>query len=240
MSNRKLRSVFYLFLISFICQVPAIGQITVTGPTCVIPGTIYEYLINGKWDSTSTMQVCLTGGVISGKTVSCTGSGKPVSFVLVQWSTGSGGSVNVSSTSGNSNLDVAFATPLTGGLMVDTTKIKSIAYNSTPTIIRCSASTGGSCNSHYSYQWQESDNIVSWSDIKGANAQDLVLSYACKQATYFRRKVVETNSGSMTYSDYATVNVAAPPPGTHSFIRSGMGEADDVVENSPKTTNKIY
>jgi hypothetical protein len=216
------------------------GQVTVTGPTCVVPGTIYEYLIIGKWDSTSSMQVCLTGGSIAGKSTSCTTSGKPVPFVLVQWNTGSGGAINVSSTSGNSSLDIAFATPLTGGIMVDTTKIKSIGYNSTPTTIRCSASTGGSCTSHYSYQWQGSDNIVSWTDIKGANSQDLVLSYACKRATYFRRKVTETSSGSVAYSDYATVNVAAPPPGTQVSAISSLGGADDVAENSSKTNNKIY
>jgi hypothetical protein len=242
MINRRLILNFPACVILTLCYLRASSQVTITGPGCVVPGTIYQYLISGKWDSASTMQICLTGGTISGKAVTCTANSKPVAFVRIEWDSGTGGSIQVTSTSGNSNLPVTIAAPLTGGLIVDSAKTKSIAYNSMPDIIHCTPSTGGSCTSHYTYQWQESSDIVTWSDISGANSQDLVLSYACKQATYFRRRVTETSSSSVAYSDYEIVFVAAPPPpsAAHSYIKSVPDGTEDLAVNFPKNKNKNY
>ena len=92
-----MKTIKIFFLISIVFLLPRIGtsQVSITGPTCVVPGVIYQYQIQGNWDSTSTMQVCLSGGVIADSTDTniCTpAGGAPLSSVLVIWNGGSGGS----------------------------------------------------------------------------------------------------------------------------------------------------
>jgi hypothetical protein len=64
----------------------AVSQVTISGPTCVVAGTVYQYTITGTWDSTSTMQVCLSSGVIADSTAgsSCTVTGAPLATILRQ------------------------------------------------------------------------------------------------------------------------------------------------------------
>jgi len=215
--------IFTVAVLLFLFIASAKSQVSITGPTCVVAGTMYQYLISGKWDSTSMMKICLTGGNISAKAISCTPSGKPVSFIQVEWQKGTGGTIQVSSSSGDTSLSVAITLPLSGGSILDSFKRSAIAFNNAPGIIRCSPSTGGSCLPKYTYQWQQSPNVVNWTDIKGANSLDLLPPASFKQTSYFRRKVTETVSGTIAYSDFASVDVGPSPP-TTSSTSSGSGD----------------
>jgi hypothetical protein len=239
MTNRKIKTGFFLFLISILNYFPVFSQVNIAGPKCVVPGTIYQYVISGKWDSTSTMQVCVSGGTIASKTVNCTSNSKPLSYVQVIWNKGTTGSIQVNSSSGNTNFPVAFSEMLVGGSIQDSSKTSAINYNDKPSIIHCSASSGGSCSPQFSYQWQQSTDAVSWVDIAGAQSQDLVFSSSYKKTTFFRRKVTETTSGSIAYSEFATIYVAAPPP-TAMNNKSNTNGNEDMAINFPMNNIKIF
>lgn len=192
----------------------AFAQVSITGPQCVMAGTVYQYTIQGNWDSSSTMQVCISSGTIadSAGTHSCTGSGgAPLATVLVKWngSASDAGAISLTSTKGSSTLSVNFAGPLLPGSIDSMSKTQIIAADSIPSAINCSADKGGSCSPSYSDQWQQSPDMVSWTDIAGANGQDLSFSSPPVQTTFYRRKVTETVSGTIAYSDEAVVNVEA-------------------------------
>ena len=194
---------------------PANAQPILSGPTCVLPGTTYQYLIQGTWDSSSTMQICVNGGTIVPLNASCSGNGSPVSAILVIWSTGdSAPSINVTSSKGNPSLIVTPTTPLQAGTILDSSKTQSIGFDSAAPTIYCGPDSGGSCNPVYVHQWQQSQDQVNWTDITNATGQNLMLVPAQHQTIFFRRKTTETVSGSIAYSGAAAVMVGAPPPGT--------------------------
>jgi hypothetical protein len=191
-----------------------LGQITITGPTCVIAGISYEYLINNHGDSGATMQVCLQGAVTADLGQSCTDNGAPLRFVLVVWNVGlSSGSLNLSSTAGNTTLAVTITTPLKAGT-ITVSKMQSLGYDSLPVDIHCGPDSGGACNPVYQHQWQQSYDNVHWTNVSLATAGDLLSLPAQKQTIFYRRKTVETGSGMIVYSDAAEVMVGPPPAGT--------------------------
>ena len=190
------------------------AQVSVSGPQCVVAGTVYQYNIQGNWDSSSTMQVCISSGAIadSAGTNICTDSGgAPLATVLVTWnnSTSDAGTISLTSSKGNATLNVNFAKPLLPGSIDSVSKTQIVAADSIPSPINCSVDKGGSCNPSYSDQWQQSPDMVSWTDIAGANGQNLSFSSppAPAQSTFYRRKVTEITSGTIGYSDVAVVNV---------------------------------
>ena len=193
-------------------RTPGFSQVTVSGPTCVIPGTIYQYVITGPWDSLSTMQVCLTGGQLADSSGSCTPTGQPLSFIRVTWNAGSSGSLQVQSSKGNSTIAVTLSDTLTGGSILVAAKTQRIAYLATPALVSCPPSTGGACSPQYNYQWQQSLDQVEWSDIPAATTQNLILAQAVKQTLFVRRKVTETGSNTIAFSNIALVDVGAPAP----------------------------
>lgn len=188
------------------------AQVTISGPTCVVPGTVYQYIITGAWDSASTMQICLKGGVINGTGGSCTGTVTPRSSILVIWNGAGPGSLQLTSSKGSSSLAVTVTTPLSGGIPSVAVRTQLIAYGGTPLAIDCSASTGGSCTPDYQYQWQQSLNELNWTDIPGAVSARLNFAQPLLQPAFFRRKVTERNSGTIAYSDAVFVDVKAPAP----------------------------
>jgi hypothetical protein len=192
-----------------------ICQPNISGATCVIPGTTYQYLISGKWDSSSTMQVCLKGGVIAQLNGPCSGDVAPLSYILVIWNAGvTAGSLHLTSSSGNSSIAVSVIPPLQAGAIAGGSKAQTIGYNETPAVIRCGGDAGGACNPAYTHQWQVSTDNINWSDISQATNQDLLLPPVLRQASFFRRKTVETGSTSFAYSDVASVLVGTPAAGT--------------------------
>ncbi len=188
------------------------SQISIKGPTCVMPGISYQYLISGKWDSTSTMQVCIQNGVIVPLSNTCTTNGSPLASVSVVWTTGvATGSVNLTSNSGSSNLAVAITSALRAGSISAASDSQSVAYQSIPGVIHCSPDSGGSCTPVYTYQWQQSVDNSHWSNIPQATSQDLAPNSSLAQTTYFRRRTMEKDSGSIAFSNLAIVWVAVPP-----------------------------
>jgi hypothetical protein len=206
---KSIKTYLLIFTI-LLCYVSGFSQVSLTGPTCVVPGITYQYRIQGNWDSTSTMQVCLSNGVIADSTGSSTctpAAGAPLSTVLVIWSPGSNGSLSLKSKKGNSSISVKITSGLFAGGIDSVFLLQRIFKDSIPTSINCSPAGGGSCNPVYSYQWQQSLNNVSWSDIVGATGPNLSFGASVSQTTFFRRKVTETASGSISYSNAAVVDV---------------------------------
>jgi hypothetical protein len=202
---------FSLLCLCFLFGQHAFCQVSVTGPQCVVAGTLYQYKISGNWDSLSTIQVCIAGGTIADSTASnsCTNTGAPLANVLVMWndSSSDAGVIKVTSSVGNATLNVSFSHPLQPGSMDSLSKNQITEADSIPSSIYCDAAAGGSCNPSFSYQWQQSSDMVAWTDIGGAQSQNLAFSSSLGQTTFFRRKVTETVSGTIQYSEIATVNV---------------------------------
>lgn len=198
-------------------------QVTISGPTCVNPGTVYQYTITGNWDSTSTMSICINGGAIydEADTNECTPVGPPIAKVLVDWDTSGVWSLSLTSTSGNTTLNVSVITPLTPGSIDSASKVQMIGTDTIPATIYCSLNIGGSCTPSYRYQWQQSIDMVSWMDMQGANKQNLSIDSVLTQSWYFRRKVIEINSGSIAYSDVASVFVGVTGS-TIKWIKEGI------------------
>jgi hypothetical protein len=212
----------FLQLLSVAGFMPAAAQVTITGPTCVVPGTTYQYLIGGKWDSASTMQVCLQGAVIARLNGPCTGNVEPFSSILVIWNAGiTTGSLNLTSSSGSSGLTVTVTSPLQAGVIASGSAFYTITYNTAPATIPCGPDAGGSGHSAYTHQWQESTDNVRWTDIAQATGQDLTSPPVLRQSSFFRRKTVESGSGTTVYSNSAAVVVGPPPPGTTTFTITG-------------------
>jgi hypothetical protein len=197
------------------------AQVTVTGPTCVVPGTIYQYSIAGNWDSSSTMHVCINGGVIvdSGYRNACTPEGKPVAQVLVDWDTAGNWGLTVTSSSGNAALYVSVTVPLKAGSIDSVSKTQMIGVDSVPALITCSVDTGGSCSPSFVHQWQQSADMVSWTDVQRATGLNLKIDTGLNQSTYYRRRATETSSGTIAYSDVAAVFVGVS---TSSIIRINL------------------
>jgi hypothetical protein len=190
------------------------SQPVITGPGCVVPGTTYQYRFANKWKDSATMQVCLGGAVITGLNDSCTGNGNPFASLLVTWNTGiTTGSVNLISTDGNSSLAVTVTQPLQAGVIPIASLSQSIDFNGKPAIIQCGPDKGGACKPVYTHQWQQSLDRVHWTDIPGAGADDLLSIPALMLTRFFRRKTVETVSGTIAFSDAAVVFVGPPPAG---------------------------
>src|ERR1017187_6526815 len=202
-----------VLLISLIGYTDVFSQVTISGPTCATPGIMYQYTISGNWDSTSTMNVCINGGAIydDADTNECTPNGPPIARVLVDWDTSGVWSLTVTSSSGNTTLNVSVIIPLTPGKIDSASKTQMIAHDSIPATITCSADAGGSCSPSYSYQWQQSHNMAEWTDIPGATDTSLSFSDTLKQSTFFRRKVTETISGTIDASDAAAVYLITQP-----------------------------
>jgi hypothetical protein len=205
-----------IFFILMLIHIAAFSQPTITGPTCVMPGAVYQYTIKGSWRASSTMQVCISGGNFRSRDTSlknCTPqAGAPLSSLLIVWSNPGNGSLSLSSAIGNSTLNVTIVSLLQGGTMDSSSKKQLIGYDSIPSTIICSVDIGGSCSPVYADQWQQSFDMLSWKDIQGATSMNLSVSSPLTQATFYRRKVIEKTSGTIGYSDIAFVDVGPPPP----------------------------
>jgi hypothetical protein len=191
-----------------LASLPMAAQISIEGPGCIVPGVVYHYRIKGNWDSTSTMQVCLTGGYIrnaDSTQVSCTAPGMPLDGVLVIWN-GPGG-LTITSTKGNATLTVTPTSPLHAGAIAESSQTQMISLNGMPAPISCAPDTGGACHPKYSCQWQQSVDQVNWTDVPGSTGAVMRFTTGLSQTLFYRRRVTETGSGTIDYSDVASVFV---------------------------------
>ena len=183
------------------------SQVTAAGPVCVMTGTTYSYQITSTWSSSSTMQICVKGGIIAETTDSCSGNNVPVSVASVTWNSPGPGKLIITTSSGNASLDVNIISPLIPGDIVQTNKTQSIGYNSSASTIDCAPATGGNCSPSYVYQWQLSDDNLMWKPVTGATGKSIKLTGTLKKTSYLRRMVTEKISGMVAYSGSAIVFV---------------------------------
>lgn len=187
-----------------------LSQISITGSMCVRSGLPYQYVISGKLDSTTSLQVCVTGGFIGDSSHTCV-TVNGFSTIHVLWNEDTvTGTVAVTSTAGNATLNVTISSPLQGGVIDSSVIAQAIGYDSLPKALLCSVASQGNCDPHYNYVWQQSDDNVQWTDMDNVSGQNLFFDIALTRPTYFRRKVIETGSGSVAYSNVAFVFVNPP------------------------------
>ncbi|MEJ0105441.1 MAG: DUF6443 domain-containing protein [Bacteroidota bacterium] len=183
------------------------SQASISGPACVAAGVEYQYQVSGNWNSSTSMQWCITGGVISGTSVSCS-TRVPYPVVRVIFTTGTGRKVDLVSSIGNATLNVTVTPALQPGTASPSSQ--TINYETVPGTISCTAASGGACSPTFIYQWQQSPNNVTWTDITGATAQNLSFSGSLTITTYYRRKVTINGTSTTGYSNTATVSVNPP------------------------------
>lgn len=214
MNKMKKRSPVLLAM--FICLNGLSQSVSLSGPNCVVPGTIYLYNITGKWDSGSTVKVCVTGGMLVDSGSTCAGGRGIISFVRISWnSTGqTNGNIAVTTTLGNASLQVSITSALTAGNINSAVSSQKVDSLTTPETLTCSAPGGGNCQPSYSYQWQQSPDNVIWQNMTGATGAQLAFSGPLAQTGYYRRIVKDTSSGGIAYSNVATIFVNTPAP-TH-------------------------
>ena len=191
----------YLLAISFLFIIGK-AQSQVVGATCVAAGpTYYYHVLTG----TGTFTYCVNGGTVPGG--STCGSGTNTLTIGVVWNTGiTTGTITCSV---SPTLTATMAATLVGG-SITANASQNIYYNTVPAAISCAASSGGTCSgvtTSYSYQWQQSTNNVTYTDISGATSQNLTPTTALTQTTYFRRSVSSSATGAVVYSGVATAFV---------------------------------
>lgn len=204
----KLKS---LILSCFVFAVSAAlyAQPEIKGASCVIAGTEYDYFISGSPDSLTGISICIKGGTFTDTKDKCK-TIKPHSSVRINWDEKvNKPELSISYTGGNSLLAVNVTDSLFGGDITTNIKKQRLKYDSTASVINCSPASGGSCSPVYVYQWQWSDNALSWTDIAGANQPDLPSQGKLKEPLFYRRKVTDISSGNIGYSAIATVFVDA-------------------------------
>ena len=203
---------------------PLIAQLSIKGPSCVVPGVIYQYEISNsnKWAATSKMKVCIDGGIVAdmeqSKRKNCTDNDAPLSAVRVIWNNVSKTSITISSSAGTKTMTVSITQQLQPGV-ISNKEQNLLDTTHTPAMISCPAVIGGSCSPVYSYQWQQSADAIRWKDIYGATGQNLSFTDAQKQTGYYRRQVIEKGSGTIAYSDIAEVLVFPAFPGDSSVFK---------------------
>ncbi len=185
----------------------ASSQVLITGPTCVIAGTTYTYYFQSNWDSASTVQLCLIAGILADSNITCT-SGTEIAYAKIIWSdTASSGTINITAPALNTYLNVSITTGLIGGQVDSAVQSQTLDTLTVPSSITCAVSTGGNCSAVYQYQWQQSNDDMSWTDIDSATVKDLAFTLPVTQSTFYRRRVTEVASGSIAYSTEAAIMI---------------------------------
>lgn len=204
MKAQTFKNLLLAFLISVIAIISK-GQTTITGSSCVIPELATQYNISGKWTANSTVQICVKNGKLQSTGTPCY-NGKPVSYIRVIWdNSGTNGSISLTSADGNASHSVKITRPLRAGIIDAASEKQEIEADKIPSTISCSPALWGGCNPVYQYQWQQSIDRVTWVDINNAISQNLKFTAAINESKFYRRKVTETNSRTIKYSQAASV-----------------------------------
>jgi RHS repeat-associated protein len=184
-------------------------QMTVSGQTCATIGDSYTYSVSSSYTSGYPTQWQVSGGTITA-TNSISQNGTGLSSITVVWNSSSCTvNVHVYSPSGPSgSLSVSGTAAIVPGTISGNSS--QTVYNTTPGTISCTAATYGGCAPvSYNYQWQQSTDQASWSDVSGATGQNLSFSGHPSVTTWYRRYVV-SNAFQSGYSGVAVVNVLPP------------------------------
>lgn len=179
------------------------AQVSISGPGCVIPGITYQYVINGNWNSNSSMSACVTGGSLAEGGSCKSSAGSVYTTVSVIWNDTAVMRLEIQSSAGNATLLAKRTDDLSGGTIIDDDKVKVFDSTITTYGFHCDSASGGACVPNYQYQWQRSDNELNWTNITGATGKDLVFTGSVLVNTYFRRVTTESGSRTIAYSDHA-------------------------------------
>jgi len=179
----------------------------INGFDCVTPGVPYDYIFNNRLDSTTQVQVCVTGGLIFGTGSNCKTS-EGMNAVSVIWNDSiNSGTITVNYAGKTITRNVNITPFLNGGNISNNLKTQFTDSTAIPADITCSQSSGGICDPDYSYQWQASRDILNWKDIPSAKTRNLKFTSTVLRALYFRRRTIESHTGTIAYSDVAVVFV---------------------------------
>lgn len=119
--------------------------------------------------------------------------------------------------SGSFSKTVTITPGLSGGTI--TTAPFSVTSGSIPSTINATTASNGSCGTSYVYQWQKSNDNISFTDISGATNQNLSFTTGLTQSTYYRRMV--TCSSVQAYTGSLLITVTSPLPLDPGSITSG-------------------
>jgi hypothetical protein len=207
------RAAYIFFMAAMLTSQFIFSQPTINGPVCVLPGVTYQYSFSNTGSLTDiNMRVCVSGGSIVNRDQvrigDCVESQVALSNVLVIWNDTTAGSVAITAITGNNTVNISLTSVLQPGNLDSLAKIQTFTDTTTiPSTINCSPAIGGSCSPNYSYQWQQSGDMLVWTDVEGSVGESLSFEISVKQTTYYRRKITETGSGTIGYSDIAAINV---------------------------------
>lgn len=199
--NFKFRSITILLaLLGLLGPVVAFSQLSITGPTCVAPGSQNTYTISGNWSSSNTMDWVVQGGTIVGSY-----TGTPLPHVTVQFSQGGYVSVNMTLNGqqvGSASLNVTTSTAL--AINTPQPASQTIVYGTNPTITE-SGANGGTCGTTYEYQWQYSYDQSTWNNVVGSTGTSLNYTAGITATTYFRCEVTDPLGNTTVASSPVTV-----------------------------------
>lgn len=202
--------ILFLFCISILGSgITVSSQIVISGPMCVTPGIVYQYEVTGEWTQGAKMKICVNGGQVLLPEENCQDI-NPKRFVKVMWDFGVSGKISVTSSGASETLQVMITSELKAGSIDSLKERQLVPYNSIPGNIICSSGEGGNCSPQYIYQWQESDDNVTWIDLPSKSNMNLEFSSPFIEPKFFRRRVTEVQSGSIAYTKSASVFVEPP------------------------------
>lgn len=200
MIRKLLKELIGVVVLTVMATATGYSQVSISGPSCVVPGVQYRYVINGSWNSSSTISACVTGGSISSGVNCIASSGNVFSTVSVIWKDTVMMRLNIQSSSGNAVLFPMRTQNLNGGSINQADRVKIFNSQIASYAFHCDTASGGACIPVYSYQWQRSNNQVNWVNISGATGKDLVFNGTILVNTFFRRVTTEFNAGTVAYS----------------------------------------
>lgn len=186
------------------------SQVTLSGPTCVTPGLTYLYYVKGDNDTAHAFKICVKGGLVDSVNTTCV-EGKRLKFVKINWDpAASTGVIEYSSLTSPVRLAVNIVQPLAPGILSANDVVQGTDSTKLPSVIHCSAASGGSCRPEYRYQWEQSPDNISWSTVSAGIAKDLTFTIPLRHTTYYRRKVKTADSDGVVYTQSAIVFINPP------------------------------
>lgn len=199
------RRLLLLFTTLLFCST-VFGQVSITGVQCVAAGLPYQYTIKGEWKENESIRVCVEGGVLLETGTTCVDK-QNITAVQVRWNDGiNSGKITVNSDGGNISFNVGIIQPMNAG-NIEAADKQTFGFNKYTPSLSCTPASGGSCSPSYKYQWEQSSDKLKWTAITGATGQNLSLKVPLKQTTFFRRKVLESKSQTVGYSNEFIVYV---------------------------------
>ena len=197
-----------LFIFSAFFQA-GYSQLAIQGLTCVTlggTGSLYQVekvLVSGKntvWQITNGYQVGTGASYVSGTGLfSC----------QIAWLS-TPGTVKITVGTSSATLNVTGGSAYSPGVLAKSSF--TIPYNTIPENIVASLGSGGACSGGVAFQWQQSGDNSSWSNITGATGSTLIFTWPLTSTMYYRR-FDNNGTGGNGYTGTATVNVTPPLTG---------------------------